>query len=153
MRFRGFALAASVGVLLLTGCAGEEERSAAENPSEEIIANVSYDEYRMGFDNFNSCMSQAGFALVDVKSSGSAISYGIPAAAVDSSTADDCYREHFERLDKSWQLANEDSSESANFIRRCLAEKGLDDSGTMRELTQRATEEGVDLAACLDSGG
>ncbi|MFT4050726.1 MAG: hypothetical protein QM677_00575 [Microbacterium sp.] len=95
-------------------------------------------------------MLQAGYSLVNIEEADSIISFSLPSAAVESQVADECYETHFRALDQAWQLAHEDTSASADFLRYCLTEVGLDSTGTMQELTKRATEAGIDLAACLE---
>lgn len=143
--------------LALLGCApsqGPDGQGATDSDraqsGERSEAVPTYEEYEAGFEEFEACMDEEGYHLVRTSEADPVIEYAVPARAVDSGVADRCYAEYFEPLDVAWQLAHEDESESADFLRACLEKHGLDPSGSVAELSERIEEAQIDLVACME---
>lgn len=118
-RSLGLALAAGA-VITVAGC------SAAE-PIETLT--VTESEYRAAFAEFVDCMDAEGFGVIINDDSGTVIDYAIPGEAVQSGAEETCYTP-FMPIDAAWQVANEDTSETALLIRECLEGLGYESDGT-----------------------
>lgn len=106
----------------LTGCVASA--SAAEGrdraPGDYVVASpaassqqlallrdgVTHDDYLAAFENFQTCMKSAGFALLRVDETTSPIAYGIPDDAVQGGVYQRCYPTEFQQIDEAWQIAN-----------------------------------------------
>lgn len=143
----------------LTGCfpaSGETEavtHRSAEIEAALVDGVVSYDEYRAGFDRFESCMNEHGYALARVEERNSIIEYSISSTAVEAGVDVLCYEKHFQPLDSEWQINHEDESEGAQFLRDCLIASGIEPGSTMDELDRQVKDAEIDLAACLEQRG
>lgn len=114
---------------LLSGCAPE---TTAERPTEKSISNqqrdaladrtVTFDEYQTGFDAYRACLQQHGIELQDVGMDGDLIDFRIPGEP--SEDDQDCYSFNWEQVDDAWQMAHQDSSPSAEVVKRCLEHFG-----------------------------
>lgn len=122
MRTR-LGLAAAFCILLTAGC------SASGGTSEDADVTVSESEYRAAFETFAGCMAEAGYGLVVHDDSGIVIEYSIPGAVVGTPAESECY-DPFQPIDAAWQIANEDSTDSALLVRECLQEHGIESDGT-----------------------
>lgn len=119
-------LAAVAGAAFgLMGCAADPQPQGAlvQYPD------VTQDEYRAAFEEFTSCMDDAGYPVVVRDDSKTVIEYSVLGTAVDNGVEAECYRE-FELIDQAWQVANEDTSIGALKIRACLEENGVEPVGT-----------------------
>jgi hypothetical protein len=128
-------------------------KSSAEQSAALEDSVVSREEYDEGFRRYQSCLSTAGYELVDVKEEYQVITFGIPASAVDSGVDADCYDKEFAQVDSTWQLSVEDQGKYATIFGQCLADAGLDSGGTKVEKEQRLESAGITIDDCLKSRG
>ncbi len=119
------------------------EHSAAINDGD-----ISADEYEAGFRRYRGCLAAAGYDLVINEEFNDTISYGVPAAAVESGVDQECYETEFSKIDEMWQLAREDTSYSAQVLRDCLVANGVTPEDTMEELVEQIRESGIALESC-----
>lgn len=76
-------------------------------------------------------MTKAGYDIGGCKSQ-TVIQYVIPDAAEVNGTDTQCYDAEFSDVDSMWQVANEDTSETATILRECLVKAGLTPRSTKR---------------------
>lgn len=146
--------------LTATGCRGADEPTMpAREPqatwSEEVKealadGKVTRDEYVAGFQRFQACMTEKGYALVNVDQQSEIIDYSISTTAVDTGADVECYEPHFQALDAEWQVAHEDQSEGAEFMRDCVVAAGHEPATTAAELAKQIEDYEIDLAQCLE---
>ena len=60
-----------------------------------------------------------------------------------------CYVAEFQEVDSTWQVAHQDTSETARFLRDCLAEHGIDPPQTMEEINAALDDAGISIEDCL----
>jgi hypothetical protein len=109
---------------------------------------VTSDEYHAAYRRFASCMSQAGYSLIEGGEERGVIKYSVPGAAVDSGVDEKCYNREFSAVDASWQLAHEEESEGAEVLRACLKKFGLQSGADNAERQQILEEAGHTLQEC-----
>jgi hypothetical protein len=119
--------------LVLAGCTatpGTPPSTSVAISSEQIAAledgTITWDEYEQGFNDYRSCLRDAGYELVEPHRERDVFAAGVPDAAVASGVNDTCYAFTWEQVDVAWQLAHEDSSETAEIVASCLRSKGIE---------------------------
>jgi hypothetical protein len=163
MRLRSGVLVASV-VLLLAGCSSAPGQRSAEDPltgvdlsavSEAQAAEISdrvatADEYQAAFQRYRECLSAAGFELRDMEYTGLVYQYGVPDEAVQDGADDECYESEFRYTDILWQGTDavQNSSETAQFVRECLQDQGIEPADTMKEMDAQLREAGIEITTC-----
>lgn len=146
--------------LAFAGCASDSSGSSASSETEDLLMSdaqrsalsdneVTRDEYDAGFRRYQSCMTAAGYALVNVTEEYEVITFGVPAPAVESGDDDQCYTQEFSQVDTMWQLSVEDRGKVARLLAACLSDRGLDSSGTKLEKEERLQAAGVSLEECI----
>lgn len=164
MRVIKFASAVAL-LAILTGCSASPSSpsEASEAPgtpttnaavsAEQTAAlsdgKVSQDDYEAGYRRFADCMASAGFTLLDNGVTYDLHRFGIPSEAVDSGDDKRCYSLEFEAIDSAWQIAHEDTSETAGLIKACLIAAGVAPKSTMKEMNDQLTAADLDFAQCL----
>lgn len=151
-------LTLSIGVLVMAGCAATEESPASASDESQHISiqqrkaladgDVTYDEYRAGFQEFSACMTRAGFPITELDEKNQIIRYSIPAAAVDAGEDEKCYNYHFQLLDIQWQIANEDGSETATVVRNCLVARGVTPEDSLDAMLNQLESINVTIDQC-----
>jgi hypothetical protein len=126
-----------------------EPKASVEQESMLSDGTVTAEEYRAAFDTFSTCMTDAGYPLLAVNDTRTIISYSIESAAVDSGEERDCYANHFKLVDMEWQGANEDTSQTADFVRQCLIDHGVAPAPTLKEMEQQLRAISVEIPQCL----
>lgn len=146
--------------VLLSGCAPDPGRTdspsgeAGEPASPEVREALSdglvtIDEYESAFRNYVACMKAAGFGVTEHDPDlNGVINYSISNDAVVNGVDENCYGSHYGPVDSAYQVANEDSGSSAEFLRNCLRENGIEPAETMEELLKQVEDEEIDLGAC-----
>jgi hypothetical protein len=122
---------------------------SAEQQAAVADGTVTLDEYEKGFRRYSACLELAGFALIDVATLYQVITYGTPAAAVESGDDKRCYDGEFAQIDSTWQVGVEDQSEVAGILGRCLASRGMESSGTQKEKLDRLDKNGITVETCM----
>lgn len=155
---RATVVVALLAMAGLSGCAGVSATKPTPSPtvaqSKQQRAAVSdgvvtLDEYRAGFDRYQACLARAGFELVDPHlDEHDLMDSGVPDAAVRSGVDEKCYRYNWEAVDTLWQIAHEDSSESAQIVRACLESKGVDPRDAYADNLDLMQELGIDITEC-----
>lgn len=164
MSTRHFAiLAASVGVLLLTGCATAVEPTTETGPvtaaipesgmSEEQTraledGTVTFDEYQASFDRFVACAAQSNITISVDGEENRVIEYHVGAAESDSEAYLGCYVTEFQQVDESWQLSREDSSALSQELATCLERWGLDVPPRFADRVAALDAAGIDPVQC-----
>lgn len=120
----------------------EPELSAAQT-AELADGQVTREEYEAAFDRFASCMADAGHPLLRVDRSRTLIDYSLTDDAVYSKAEPQCYVGEFRDVDIAWQLAHQDTSESAKRLRECLTAAGIAPAPTSEENTQKLKDAGI----------
>lgn len=118
------------------------EPSASSIPeSDALLAalsdDITYDAYLAGYRRFSACMRAAGHALVGESETNQVMQYSVAlSAAADEEL---CMVSEFEPLDVAWQIHQEDTSYSAEVLRRCLAAHSIevDPSATLVEMDRQ----------------
>lgn len=152
-------IALSVGVLTVAGCATKAPAQAEAptddgtsvtlidaRPSEaqsDALADgkIDRDEYLAGFAAYDSCLNEAGFTLTPIDLDATILDYAVPDEAVQAGAEEPCYRRNFALIDETWQLANFDSTETAQFLRSCLEANGIKPSEDATKLDQQVRDE------------
>ena len=164
MRLRSWALV--LAVVLLGGCssADSSEQSAgdpltgadlsaasAEQAAEISDREASADDYQAAFQRFRECLSAAGFELTDVEFKNNLYEFGVPNAAVEDGADEECYRAEFYYVDMLWQSSDlvQNSSETTQLLRECLAERGIEPQDTAAEIDAQLREAGIEPPECL----
>lgn len=161
MRSLRVALVAGCVVGSLLGCsgsAGSPTRSAVQpaisSQQKEALADgaVNWDEYQVSFQAYQACLSRKGYELVNPTVKGELMDFGVPAAAVDSGADDECYQYNWAQVDQVWQIAHEDTSESAQIVANCLRSKGITPKAEYTANLELLRDHGIDLADCPVNG-
>jgi predicted ABC-class ATPase len=146
-------------LVVLSGCATQSATPtrAVSGESQQVRdamkdGKVTYDEYRDGYERFAACMRKAGYPLVDKGMNRSLIDYAVPSEAADKGIDAKCYAREFEQIDTAWQLAHEDDSDSADFLRKCLTDAGITPAKTMKAMNDQIYDNNIDLVACMEKG-
>lgn len=111
---------------------------------------VTKEEYDAAFRRYQSCMQNLGYELIDVRLSYGVWNYSTDQAMEDDPEAQRCLTEEFGQVDGVWQVANQDTSETAAFVRNCLEANGLRVPDTLVERQGVLDEAGIDVSNCPD---
>jgi hypothetical protein len=153
-------LAAMICAATSCGRAGEGEEAAPSSGalSESVMSAeqrdavkdrvVTPDEYHAAYRRFASCMSQAGYTLIEEGEERGVLKYSVPGTAVASGVDEKCYNQEFSAVDESWQLAHEEESEGAEVLRACLKKFGLEPGANNAERQQILEKAGHTLQEC-----
>ncbi len=149
-------------LVLLSGCAsGSQEPDATafsgqtNSPASQREAladgDVTFDEYRAGFDSFVACVKKAGYDIDEIGvGNDRLINYSIPGTAMDAGIAESCYEDHFRLLDIEWQIANRDFSDEADRTRACLTVMGETPKATLDEMDAQLAAMSLDRATMYE---
>lgn len=147
-----------VASLVLAGCAAEPAPPTSTSALNQDISDqqkkaladdkVTEDEYRSGFESFSACMTKVGYPITELGIDHNVIQYSIPAAAVDGSDEEKCYKRNFEQIDIKWQISHQDESVTADIVRRCLAEHDVVPEKTLDRMLEQLQAIHVDLSQC-----
>jgi hypothetical protein len=109
---------------------------------------VTQDEYRSGYERFATCMTEAGFPLAFVDTSPTVIDYSTSQESETDGASPRCYTREFEQVDTAWQVANQDTSETASWLAECLTAKGIAPAPTLDEKVAQLDAAGLDATDC-----
>ncbi|WP_160297459.1 hypothetical protein [Demequina flava] len=127
--------------------------SGASQAQEAEISDgkVSEDEYRSAFQRYRDCLSSAGYELKDVVFSNLVYEYGVPNAAVENGIDTECYSTELRFTDMLWQSSDavQNESSSAQVLRDCLENHGIEPAEGMREMEEQLVSSGIELSQCL----
>jgi hypothetical protein len=112
---------------------------------------VTYDEYKAAFGRYVNCVQHGGYSLAGVTEEYRVIQYSIPAEAVNDGTEPACYSREFDKIDETWQVANEDDSREAAIIRACLNRHGIQPRSTYVLMFDQLRENGIPIQSCPTS--
>lgn len=152
---------AALAVIALSACGVGTGSEGIPSPSSAISSQqsaaladgeVTWDEYETGFDAYRSCLAKAGYELVDPTRSGDVMDFRVPGGAVDSGADDHCYQYFWGQVDRAWQIAHEDTSETAKWIAACLQSKGVSPQPTKAENEELLRSHGIALSECAEDG-
>lgn len=121
--------------------------SAAQNAAMEDGI-VTRDEYVVAYQRFSACMSEAGFPLVFVDLNKTVIEYSTTQEAETDGASARCYGREFLEVDQAWQIANEDTSETARVLGECLRARGIAPGATLAEKEVQLEAAGIRLQDC-----
>ncbi len=110
---------------------------------------VDYDSYLSGFQRYSACLEAEGYRPIVHDADPPIVNYSVSEAAVSSGVDERCYIREFAPLDSAWQIANEDGSEWAETLRRCLAERGFNPAGSLAGMEEQRTMAGISPEECL----
>jgi len=113
---------------------------------------VSWDEYKTSFDAYVACLQRKGYELADIHVENDLFTAGVPGAAVDSGADDECYGYNWSRVDDAWQIAHEDTSESARLVSACLRSRNVAPSPSYQKNLELLKQHGIELADCPADG-
>ena len=153
------AIAAIAGALLVVGglaaCSagpppvgGPGSASSEEQTAALADDSVSSDEYEEGFRRYQACLADAGYDLLLGDGTGYLVDYSVPDAAVTSGADEACYVREFQQVDISWQLAHVDESETTQFLKDCLAQRGITPGETREEVDKQLEANGLSASDC-----
>lgn len=152
-------LVAGIGLLALTGCGQAVAPASPTAQFSEQVAqamadgNVTFDEYEASFRSYVGCLRDAGYTVIEEPSDSNGVfNYGVPAKAVSDGVDEKCYNELFGPVDAAYQVANEDTSATAEMLRACLTGAGITPAGSVDEMLTQLEAEGMDLIACTTPG-
>jgi hypothetical protein len=109
---------------------------------------VTREEYVMAYERFSACLSEAGFPLAFVDLNQTVIQYSTTQAAETDGASPRCYVREFQQIDIAWQIANEDTSETARVLGECLLEQGITPGSTMAEKLAQLEAAGMTPPYC-----
>lgn len=121
---------------------------SAEQLAALADGDVSADEYEQGFRAFTSCMSEAGFEVLEGGTYGEVYDYSYPESASTTGDYDRCYELHFSEVDAVWQIAHEDQSATTHLVQRCLRDRGIEPGETALEVARQLEGHGISFADC-----
>lgn len=158
MKLRTRLIAVTAGLLLAGGgvaAVAAELPADTRSPSAQQLAamsdgEITSDEYQAAFQRYQSCLAAEGYDILVDGENNATIDYSIPSAAVDSGVEGDCYDQEFRQVDVTWQVAREDSSRSAEFIRDCLIANGVAPGESLQGMVQQLREAGIDTTSCAE---
>ncbi|MFC4243569.1 hypothetical protein ACFOYW_09300 [Gryllotalpicola reticulitermitis] len=114
---------------------------------------VTWDEYKTGFDAYQACLAKAGYRLATPHvDEYQLMDFGIPDAAVRSGVDKKCYQFHWAQLDGAWQMAHQDSSESAKIIAACLEARGVTPAEKYSDNVNLMQKHNIDVSQCPPGG-
>ena len=159
-------LATAVAVVLaglLSGCASSNSDTLNRTPlplpteaaqmsptQSDAMADgiVTADEYEAGYQRYAACMSNAGYEVHEAERENDVITYFVTSDAVDSGADGECYNAEFLFVDQTWQVAHENTSESAQVLRECLIRLGFEPAETVPEMTEQFGQNGLSIEQC-----
>lgn len=109
---------------------------------------VTREEYLAGYERFSACMSEAGFPLAFVDQNKTVIEYSTTQDSETDGASPRCYVREFQQIDMDWQIANQDTSESAEILGECLTTLGITPAPTMAEKLAQLETAGKSPADC-----
>ncbi|MDH6181957.1 hypothetical protein M2152_002139 [Microbacteriaceae bacterium SG_E_30_P1] len=144
------ALSGGGNFVLWASWAKQAERPAQSQAQVDALVDgtVTAEEYDAGFDRFASCMAAAGHPLVFIDKSDVVYDYALTSESVSTGTDVQCYEAEFMEIDGSWQIANEDTSESTQILRDCLAHFGVEPAYPAEEVAQQMRDAAIDPRDC-----
>jgi endonuclease I len=117
--------------------------------SEEMAdGKATFTEYQSAFRRYTACTSRAGFNVDVLGLSHQVYDYRLTAAAATSREVNHCYDYEFGKVDESWQVENQDHSETSEHLAACLTSKGITPKATVREMLAQLDAAGVDPTTC-----
>lgn len=109
---------------------------------------VSREEYVTAYQRFSACMSEAGFPLAFVDLDKTVIEYSTTQESETDGASPRCYGREFGQIDSTWQIANEDTSYTAQLLGECLLERGITAGATMAEKLAQLEDAGMSPSDC-----
>ncbi|HEV7741234.1 MAG TPA: hypothetical protein VGO65_02345 [Pseudolysinimonas sp.] len=111
---------------------------------------ATWEEYQAAFARYAACSEAAGYPLEGYQTleNTQRIVYGPSNAGVESGSDRICYAAEFQEVDVLWQLAHEDTSQTAQFLRDCLQDHGIDPPETMQEILVAVHDAGLSTEDC-----
>lgn len=125
----------------------DPEPSAAQQ-AEMADGVVTYEEYHAAFARFEQCMSDAGYPVIGAAQVGDLIHYATSNEANTTGVDRQCYVAEFMTVDSTWQIAHEDTSETAQILRDCLAEHGIEPPQRMEDIHAALEVAGLSIEDC-----
>ncbi len=109
------------------------------------------DEYQAAFRRYRECLNAAGFELEGLEFKNHLYDFGVPDEAVQKGADTKCYRAEFQYVDMLWQTSDvvENASETAQLLRKCLRENGIEPRESMKEIGKQLEDAGIDPTDCL----
>lgn len=145
------ALSVAFAPLLLLGCAAVPPDDG-QLPFDGGLAageDVTYDQYQAAFNEYRACLQGKGYEIVIHGEVNRTIQFSVPSAAVDSGADAECYDGGFALVDAAWQISQIDTSESAQILRACLIELGIEPDESYQAMNEQLFESGNDPTACV----
>jgi hypothetical protein len=109
---------------------------------------VTREEYDAGFQRFYDCMADQGFPVLFIDRSRDVISYSTTSDAASDGADMRCYIAEFEDVDGEWQVAHEDTSQTADWIRGCLINEGVLAEDTLAEMFEQLEDISLTPEGC-----
>jgi len=153
------ALAVAVCVSL-SGCGASAPPPASGAPQNAMSSaqksslkdgQISHDEYEAGYRRYVACLSKKGYSVINNGEKNDVIDYAVPSAAVDSGADDFCYQREFEQIDNQWQVAHQDTSDTAVLARSCLQAHGVTPKDKLNDMLAQLKAIGITIDQCLAS--
>lgn len=110
---------------------------------------IDHDKYLAGYRRFSDCMRSEGYPLTMESENNLVMSYSVAVGPAEI----ECYESEFKPLDVAWQVHQEDTSETAEVMRRCLTRLGVTPRSTLASMNQQLIDEEIGLEECLESDG
>lgn len=112
---------------------------------------VTFEEYDVGFRSFIGCVSDAGMTISEDGIYGQVYKYSYVSGSDREPEFGRCYTYHLENLDREWQMANVDISETTDWLKDCLREQGIEPLTTSDEVHEQFEENALDIAeTCME---
>jgi hypothetical protein len=123
--------------------------SSSMQDAEMADGTVTRAEYLAAFNRYVGCMNGAGYDIIGADTNALIIDFSITAAAVDSGVDEFCYGTQFGDVDAAWQVQNEDSSQTAQFVHDCLIANGISPAKKLTDALAQLTAAGIEIGACM----
>lgn len=159
---KGIALGIGVLACALTvvGCSSTQTLGTSPTaPTDKKMSNqqklaladrkVSHGEFMIGFTKFQACMEKAGYPIALEPQTDAQLKFVIPETAMRDGSYYRCYGYYWEQLDIDWQVANEDTSDTAQALRKCLVARKLEPKTRIKDLVNQLKAVGVSSEECL----
>jgi len=153
---RPSAIALTVLVLAaLASCGGPAADEIEPLPTSVVLSpaqtaaladgKVTFDEYDVGFRAFFGCVDDAGITISEDGIYGQVYKYSYLSGSEREPEYGRCYSYHFEYLDREWQMANVDISETTDWLKDCLREQGIEPLTTSADVHRQFEENSLDI--------
>lgn len=93
-------------------------------------------------------MEKAGYETKLLPQTDQSLSFSIPEAAIKNGKYERCYGYYWKQIDIEWQVLNEDTSDTAQAMQKCLSARGVSPKPHVGQMLKQLVSIGVSLDQC-----